>query len=380
MPQLLQGCKSEKEVIDMDYDGECDKKGHEGYFKEYCAICLSNKLAEARASSKPAQSKEFLDWLERQEALEKKRADEIPSDSAYNRHVSLWSAFNLTKSTYLSTHTTQPSCPLCKGENEDFSKCCEKHAKQVAEICKVAVEETTNPSPRTLSGTDIKNLTHLFNEIKRTDQTPKYEYSRTDEKDADNNGDFPERGKRWLMPEEIAEKGLRLLETIRPLDDIPRTFSEENVESLARLNYYNYNSRNIKAPVWENIEDKHKTHWRDEARSLLQSLGFKSELEALQHHNEKHNLCEVDCHPECVFCKLENTTRNEINEWMEKEGKKEAIASWLGSDEAATMLNEASHAYATTPNQLRLDYILKTEGKNKARLEAARQINQAPPS
>jgi len=62
------------------------------------------------------------------------------------------------------------------------------------------------------SNKDLKALRHLFEEIKRTDKTPKYEYSKTDERDSDNNGDFPAKGKRWLMPCELADRGLELLE------------------------------------------------------------------------------------------------------------------------------------------------------------------------
>ena len=64
------------------------------------------------------------------------------------------------------------------------------------------------------SNKDLKLLHWYFEEIKRTDKTPKYEYSKTDERDLDNNGDFPGRGKRWLMPRELADRGLELLDCL----------------------------------------------------------------------------------------------------------------------------------------------------------------------
>jgi hypothetical protein len=57
----------ELRIDTMDYDSECSKKGHEGYFKEYCNICLKNKIAEARASA-------VIEWLESEEVKKLKRA------------------------------------------------------------------------------------------------------------------------------------------------------------------------------------------------------------------------------------------------------------------------------------------------------------------
>jgi hypothetical protein len=66
----------------------------------------------------------------------------------------------------------------------------------------------------------------------------------------------------------------------------------------------------------------------------------QDDFKTYQNHNEMHMLGD-NIHPECAFCKCEQVVREEIGEWLEKEGKSNAIALWLESEGFLKILQDA---------------------------------------
>ena len=86
-----------------------------------------------------------------------------------------------------------------------------------------------------MDGNDKKGMKYLLNGIIRVDKTPKYEYSKTDERDADNLGNFPNKGKRWLTPSELAGRALSILSKMCIAEKTKAKIRLELLEKLKKL-------------------------------------------------------------------------------------------------------------------------------------------------
>jgi hypothetical protein len=309
--ELEQARASERRDVNREWSERKTCKQHLGLPMQYCKDCVLDRCNQARAEgkfsegweagraelledmgltsmgepvkhtilfgdeTKPAKSEEFIDWLEHQEALEKKRADEVPENSAYNRHVSLWSAFNLAKTTYPAT---------CSEAKQDSGF--KKHLEHFSKLRKYLI--------------DCRFC------------------------DAHQEGYF----------EGVDAKQ-------------PTVFTDETVEKVATY-------------LWEHDEATSQASAKEDARFLLQSCGFKSEMEIRLDQDSRRK--------EALIDRYKGGQSN-----PDEETKKLVIASWLESEEKIAQERMTKGSFLTPASRDELMIIRSFCNNNAAKLREKRE-------